>query len=215
MSKASEVSAQVRQKHGITSTMTTLYNVTSAAAIQFFIIMGDRAKSEMRTYLSIMDAQLETEKTKLYSTLDRSDVVAKSVHSTINLLLDLCRPMEDFLAQFPIDTLILAAIEKNEMTEPPTEVKRAASDVLSGIAGSNPITIPQNIIQGLRTLGIDCTSLFSGVTSFKDLKDKIKILEFQLARATSKSVAAQKGIEYCEEKLKEYQVYKDILDLIT
>lgn len=215
MSRASEISEQIRASRGITPDDKVAYSATSAAVIQFFIIMGDRVKTAVRNYLSVMESELSARQAQLYLQLTKTDTASQAITAAISQLDALCVPIENFLAQFPIDTMIISAAGEGILSEPPEEVKQAASYVLSGIAGSNPIQIPSSVVLILQGLGIDAVSFCSGIETFKDLKDRIKVLGFKAARTASAANAAATGISYCTAKLEEYSIYKEILDLIS
>lgn len=215
MNPSIAISKQIREKYGITSPSDPYYYITSAATVQIFLIVSDRVRSTIRDYLEVMNAQLEVYKTQLYLKINKFDIVSLGITEAINQLDIVLLPVENFLKLFPVDSIMATAVEEGLLTEPPGETKQAFSSFLNNIAGINPIKIPYSVVSYINGLGFDSVDFFSDVFTFKDLKNKIKILGFKLARASSISNTAATGVDYCESKLQENKIYLDILNLIT
>lgn len=214
MNSSIAISKQIREKYGITLQSDPYYYITSAATVQIFLIVSDRVRSAVRDYLEIMNAQLEVYKTQLYLKINKFDVVSLGISEVIGQLDIILLPVENFLKLFPVDSIMDTAVEEGTLTEPPGETRQALSSFLGNIAGINPIKIPYSVVSYINGLGFDSVDFFSNVHTFKDLKDKIKILGFKLARASSISNTAATGVDYCEKKLQENKIYLDILNLI-
>lgn len=214
MSKARDISRRVRSKYDITKSSDVYYNLTSAPVVQVFIILDRRLRFTLKKYLELMEVQLDNKKAELYRNLVKYDIMAESLNTATAQLDILSQPLQGFIDSYPIDELIRVAVENGEMTEPEGETREAANTLLEGVAGSNPIEIPSSITSVITGLGYDSVDFFSGINSFRDLREKVKFLGFKAARTLSIANAASSGVAYLEVKIKEYQIYKDIIDMI-
>lgn len=109
-------------------------------------------------------------------------------------------PTENMLAVIPIDTLMRDTPE--------------LASVLRGISENIPLKIPSSVF--LTIAGIGGFDFFEGITTYRDLRDKIDELKFRVARATSLSNYANTGINLVDaeiDKLAKYILIIDTLDV--
>lgn len=214
MSRARDISKRIRSKYGITKSSDLYYNVTSAPVIQVFIILDRRLRYILNDYLTLMEVQLTSKKEELYRSLVRFDAVSEGIQRATSILDELSLPVQGFIDSYPIDELIQVALENGELTEPEQETRQAASTLLEGIAGSNPIEIPKDVFSLISGIGYDSVDFFTGINSFRDLRARVKLLGFKAARSASIVNAAGSSVAYLEAKVIEYQIYKDIIAMI-
>ncbi len=188
----------------VQQTLSTQGYTVSLGIIQFFIALSKPLRNTIRSYLEMMEAQLQVQKSKAIAEFKRGDFLSDKINKFRNAATIMLGPIDRLMQQIPIDSAINESpLLQDELVE--------QAQTLKDLIGSIPLTISPEV---LSQIGFDDFSMFEGVNSYKDLRDKVDELEFRSARVVALSEYAVKGITYIENQLQKINIYKKIIEVL-
>jgi len=187
MSVASDISTQIGSSW------------VTPGLVQTFLVLSRPIRLSIKDFLSAQEATLQIQRGKLLTTIKTGDKLAEKMNALSSVVSEVLAPADRLLAAVPLDSI--------------AKESPAIAEVLKNIADSVPIAIPVSLASTLSGLG--GFDLFDGVTSYKDLRNRIDDLEFRLTRATALSNYASTGLEYVDNQLDKVRAYIQVIDLLN
>ena len=166
--------------------------------VQFFMTLSGPVRVLLHAYLDSMIDSLEIEKGTLVAlslTGNKLSEKISAIRMEVNTVLD---PINNILKVIPLDVAIAGL-----------PVVQEFSSILKTAADSVPLKIPATqatIISGLG--GFD---FLDGISSFKDLQNKLDELNFRLARATALSNYANTASFLIDQQIDKLRAYISII----
>lgn len=168
------------------------------AVTQLLIALSRPVRSQIRAFLSAQEGKLLVAKAKAVSETLRANVLADKINAYGGVVSAMLAPVDRALSIIPLDSAV--------------KESKTLSDFLKSIADSVPIRIPAT--QATVIAGIGGFDFFEGVTSYRDLRDKVDELFFRAARATAVSTYAQTASFLVDEQLDKIRAYIEVIDTL-
>jgi hypothetical protein len=128
------------------------------------------------TFLNTYKAKFIAEKSKMIGKAKQADIVSEQVGNVLTAARAALAPVDSIINTIPIEQIVKSC---------PTVLEE-----LKTIFDNSPAAIPSNTVT--QALNIDEFDIFSGVTNYKSLRNKIDELSFRLQRSLSISDKANK-----------------------
>ena len=170
----------------------------SAAVVQSFLALSKPVRQQVGNILRVQKATLQVAKARALSFATRGDIYAERLNRIGSVAVAAMQSIQRVLNIVPLDSVIKESPE--------------LSSLLQEITGAVPLSIP--VTWATAIIGIGGFDFFDGITSFRDLTDKVDELRFRAARAIALSAYAQTGNSYIDNQMNKIDKYIDIIDLI-
>ncbi len=157
----------------------------------FSLPLRKQLLSIVEAYLVQIDVLIRTQ----IASLKKYDILSAQLEIIRGVITTALLPVDTFLNNMPVDQAVFEVPE--------------IADLFREVIEFIPITIPAMVSETLPSfLG---TEIFEGVSSFKDLKDKLDSYIFRLSRVLSLREAANSQLFTLYSYTDKYTKYKDII----
>jgi hypothetical protein len=217
---AKQIAADLNAKWGVTWVTPLL--------IQIFIVISLPVRTKIYQFLIVQEAWLKVLIAEAVIKSQKWDYIAIQIEALRTALATVSAPINALLNVIPVDTIINAVPQVqsflgntnqvtnnatstssfNSTTDSLSKVSPAFSSFLQTLTQSIPVKIPAAAISDVLGSGFD---FFDGISSLKDLQNKLDDLIFRSARATAVSTYVGAGGSYLSNLLTQIQVYADLL----
>jgi hypothetical protein len=167
--------------------------------IQALIGLSQPARRALEDYLLAQKAYYNRSRDVFNYLAQKGDTAGNKIAELATLLNEVAQPLKNFFTTFPIDSALKEIPEFSEM--------------LGDLSANVPLQIPAttaSLITGLA--GFD---LLEGVSSFRDLNDKLEELIFRAARATSLSNYSSKATYIVDNQVDKIDNLINILETLN
>ena len=186
-SVAQNISAQVGSKY------------ITPAVVQAFLALSRPVRDAIKAFFDSVESSLTIQRASLLLSLGMADKISQNVTIIFDALNTLLIPVDNLMKAIPLDSVIAESPE--------------IGDLLQSIQDSVPLKIPAGT--ATIVMGVGGMDFFDGISSYRDLKDKLNGLESRLVRATSMQNYASKGLFYLDNQLDKIRAYKQVITILN
>ena len=166
----------------------------SRCVVSALVALSFPMRSTLITFFNTYKAIIIAEKAKIIGIAAKADVVATEINTVVQAGRSAVAPINTVLNAIPFEQLA------QNCPQVVTDIKQVVDNI--------PTTIPANVVT--KATGIASFDVFSGVTNYKTMQNKLNELAFKSQRATTASAYASKASSDMDSALNIIDEYLDI-----
>jgi hypothetical protein len=186
-SVAQQISLQVNSRY------------VTPAVVQSLLALSRPVREAIQTFFDSVEISIQTQRSATLQKLITADKLSQATQVIMNAVNKILEPVDNLMSAIPLDSV---AAESPEISE-----------VLKSIQDSVPLRIDSTTATVV--MGVGGMDFFDGISSYRDLRNKIDDLESRLVRATSMRNYASKGLSYLDNQLDKIRAYRQVITLLN